>query len=521
VGCVAAALAAGACVGADEADPDELGTAAQELAEPPTPGSPGLGDVLFPTLGNGGYDVEHYHLDLRYATSDPAEPLDGTVTILARATQALSRFDLDFAGASLGAVTVNGVPATYTQDGDELVITPAFPLRRNAVFLVTVHDFVAVPEVASSAEFLNAPFFITPDGTAWANQPHNAHRIFPCNDHPRDMAGYSFRIDVPAGTNAIASGVLLWKHPSAGRSIYYYLQPEPMASELVQVAVGDWAVISRGVHAGVRVRDVVPARLVDELEPKLAGVTNHLDFLQARLGAYPFQTYGNLVAEADLGFALETQTLSIYDSFIFTIPPEAYEPIMVHELAHQWFGDSVAPASWSDVWQNEGHATWYELTFQLAPDDPEFVELAQLIYSLGDLWRAAFGPVAAPLSGDPVLLFNPNVYYGGALVLYALRQQVGDATFQRIERAWVRRNKGKSVSTDDFIALASDVAGVDLTAFLEDWLYGATTPPMPGHPDWTVDPVPAPPGPSAFASPAAGVDPATVPMKGLRPIMRH
>jgi aminopeptidase N len=516
VGCIAALCGAGACADPYEGATDEVDSVEQELHEPPTPGSAGIGDVLFPTLGNGGYDVQHYHLDLRYATSDPAEPLDGTVTILARATQSLSQFDLDFAGESVGSVTVNGIPADFTRDGEELVITPPYALRRGHHFFVTVHDFVAVPEVASSTEFLSAPFFITPDGTAWANQPHNAHRIYPCNDHPRDMAAYSFRLDVPDGTTAVANGVLLWKHTGGGRTVWNYLQPEPMASELAQVAVGDWSVIQRGFNDGVRVRDVVPTRLLAELEPKLAGVHAQLDFLEERLGRYPFQSYGTLVADADLGFALETQTLSVYDGLIFTFPPEAYEPIMVHELAHQWFGDSVAPASWSDVWQSEGHATWYELTFQLDPDSEDFIGLAQLIYSLGDEWRAFFGPVAAPVSGDPSLLFNPNVYYGGALVLFALRQEVGDATFRQIERAWVRRNRGKSVSTDDFIALASDVADRDLTAFLEAWLYGDTTPPMPGYPEWVVDPV-APAAP-AFANAKTA---ASVPMKSLPPLMRH
>ena len=88
-------------------------------------------------------------------------------------------------------------------------------------------------------------------------------------------------------------------------------------------------------------------------------------------------------------------------------------------------------------------------------------------------------------------LFSPQVYDGGALVLYALRQKIGDAAFMRLERAWVKRYEGKSASTDDFIALASQVSGRDLARFLRNWLYGTKTPPMPGHPDWTVDPVTA------------------------------
>jgi len=103
--------------------------------------------------------------------------------------------------------------------------------------------------------------------------------------------------------------------------------------------------------------------------------------------------------------------------------------------------------------------------------------------------RDKYGPVARPRSGSLDDLFNPNVYDGGALALYALRQKVGATTFAAIERHWVRQYRGRSASTDDFIALASRVSRRDLRPFLVAWLYGKTTPPMPGHPDWTVDPV--------------------------------
>jgi aminopeptidase N len=490
--------------------PDDPGTDvtadAEERHEPPTPGAAGIGDALYPTLGNGGYDVEHYDLDLRYATVAPSQAIDGTVTITARATQALSRFDLDFAGDSYGAITVDGHPATSQWDGDELVITPAHAIRRGDRFVVKIAHFAATPVVPDPDNFLGAPFFIAPDGSAWAGQPNGAHWIFPSNDHPLDKASFSFRIDVPAGTTAVANGELDGKHTAHGRTIWQYEQCEPMATELAQVAVGALTVISRGKHAGVAVRDVVPTRLAAELAPKLAVELSQIDWLEDRLGNYPFETYGTLAVDTSLGFALETQTLSLFETQFFSQDEQSYGPIMLHELAHQWFGDSVAPTQWSDVWQNEGHATWYELTYQYNPDSPELTALAQQIYGLSDLLRFAFGPVAGPRSGDPNDVFNPNVYYGGALVLYALRQQVGDATFRQIERKWVTKYRGQSASTADFIALASHVSGQNLTAFLTDWLYGTTTPAMPGHPDWTVDPVQLPPGGALTTAPQLSLE---------------
>jgi aminopeptidase N len=500
-----------ACAVADEPDV-EVETA--ELAARPSPGDAGIGDPLFPTLGNGGYDVEHYDLDLRYATAAIDQGIDGTVTITARATQALSRFNLDFAGATLGAVEVDDCHATYTWDGSELVITPARAIRRGDRFTVKVSHFTSLPKVPSAEDFLGAPFFITPDGTAVAAQPAGAHLIFPSNDHPKDKASFSFRLDVPAGTTAVANGDLTSQRTRHGRTVWRYEQSEPMATELTQIVVGAFSVLQRGTQHGVKMRDVVPTRLVTpELDAKLATAIDHMGFLEQRLGDYPFSTYGSLLTDSSLGFALETQGLSLFESSFFE--SDFVFPIMVHELAHQWFGDSVAPTRWADVWQNEGHATWYELDFQLDNKTENFVGLMQLVYSLGDEWRQFFGPVGAPPSGDVNALFNPNVYYGGALVLFALRQQIGVEAFERLERTWVTRYRGKSASTADFIALASEISGSDQTAFLTAWLYGTTTPAMPGHPDWVVDPIPAP-EPAARAARVAR----TARMKGL-PFIRH
>ncbi|HEX3757319.1 MAG TPA: M1 family metallopeptidase [Kofleriaceae bacterium] len=504
-----------ACAAEPGPDLDDPADLDDEVAlarfEPPSPGAPGIGDPLYPTLGNGGYEVEHYALHLRYETADPAQPLDGTVRIHARATQSLSQFDLDFAGDSVGAVRVDGRRAAFRRDGEDLVITPDRPIRSGQRFVVTVAHFQATPLPPDPRVFDGAPFFTTPDGSGWALQSNNAHRVFPCNDHPSDKASFSFRIDVPAGTTAVASGVQTSVHTSHGRTVYQFEQRAPMATELAQVAVGAFTVIERGRHAGVILRDVVPTRLVGDLEPKLAVVADQLDFMENLVGDYPFPTYGSFVADAPLGFALETQTLTVYDSGFFDAPPTSFGPIMVHELAHQWFGDSVAPSEWSDVWQNEGHAAWYEFSSRFGLDSPQFTSFMQLVYENGDLFRAILGPVAQPPSGDLLALFNQNVYLGGALTLYALRQQVGDPTFRAIERAWVTRFRGRSASTEDFIALASRVSGQDLNAFLHDWLFGTQTPAMPGHPDWTVTPFPP-----SVASPSL----ATAPELPLPPELR-
>jgi aminopeptidase N len=468
------------------------------VGERPRPGAPGVGDRLFPLLGNGGYDVVHYDLNLRYATDDPAQPLDGSEVLLARATQALSRFDLDFSGADVGGIAVNGHAATFTRQGQELVITPRSPLPDRRLFVVTIQHFRSIPTDPN----VDPALFITPDGSATAPQPDEAHLVYPCNDHPSDKATFTFAFNVPAGTKAVANGVETANWVHGAREYWTYAMRQPMATELTQLSVGHWDFGPLRRLAGVPTRDVTAPSLTASLQPALAFDGPQMQYMEDRVGRYPFDIFGTFVPNSELGFALETQTISLIDEEWFgDLPQGVWEPTMLHELSHMWFGDSVSPAQWSDLWLNEGHASWYEFVYaeqhgELADDTLDYPdpvgyatvdELMRAVYAHGDQWRHDDGPVARPISA--ATLFSLQVYHGGALVLYALRQKIGAAAFMRIERAWVRRYEGKSASTDDFIALASQVSGQNLTSFLRSWLYGTTTPPMPGHPDWTVDPV--------------------------------
>jgi aminopeptidase N len=472
-----------------------------------SPGAAGLGDRLDPGIGNGGYDVQDYDLRLRYATADAAQPLQGDETITARATQALSQFNLDFAGKSVGGVAVNGRAAKFKRTGEELIVTPARPIANGSTFTVLITDFRAAPTKITYAVD-SAAFFVTPDGSATAPQPYDAHLIFPCNDHPRDKATFTFAIDVPEGRDAVANGTEVGHTTSNGRTIWTYRMNHPMATELTQIAVGDWDFGPTVQHGNVAIRDVTAPAITAAVRPALDVTGSQLDWMEARVGPYPFDTYGTLVVDAPspLAYGLETQTITMvrYDLFT-TWSRDVWEPGLLHELAHMWFGDSVSPYAWSDVWLNEGHAVWYELTYAeehgyLVGDteggypDPQgyatLDEAMRAIYAHGDEWRKQWGPVALPKSGAVLKLYTIQIYDGGALVLYALRQKIGEAAFEQVQRTWVQRYRDGVASTDDFIALAEEISGdPSVTPFLRGWLYGQKTPPMPGHPDWTVNPV--------------------------------
>ena len=457
----------------------------------PSPGAVGIGDPLFPTLGNGGYDVQHYLVDLRYPTAVPTEPFQGTVTINARATQALSQFDLDWGGGPVGAVLVDGRPAAWSLDGEELVVRPARPMADGHRFLVRVLDYTVTPLVLGDEPPGPGVAVASPDGTVWFSQPARAHYGVPSNDHPRDKATWTFRLDVPAGTTAVANGLLTGRDRHGQRVTWHYLQRQPMATELMQIAVGRFKLTYRADLHGVRIRDLTPPAMSRALLPLFVHEREHVVRLEQVFGPYPFDVYGTMGVDLPIDFAVETQGLTTLTAALRFAGPEFWATTMVHETAHQWMGDSVSVWSFADIWLSEGHATFHELLFAdaeglmpLARRAASLEDFMHQVYDLSDQLRGAFGPVANPLNGDWTQPLNNNVYEGGALVLYALRQRIGLAAFARLERQFAQRFAGRSVRTSDFIALASRVSGRDQAPFLGDWLYGTTTPPMPGHPDW-------------------------------------
>ncbi|GAB3174681.1 M1 family metallopeptidase [Streptomyces incanus] len=446
----------------------------------------GIGDRLFPHLGNPGYDVASYHLSFSYSGTNDT-PLQATTRIDARTTTDLDRINLDFAHGTVHSVEVDGVPATFTTAGEDLVITPVGGLDAGERTRITVRH-TSDPVAADGRD---GGWVRTADGLAMANQADAAHLVFPCNDHPSDKAFFTFRITAPDGHRAVANGLPIHVvRTRAATTTWTYRTRHPMATELAQVSIGRSTVLHRTGPQGLPLRDVVPTAHREQLEPWLAKTPDQIAWMEDRVGRYPFETYGLLMADVSTGFELETQTLSLFERELFTDPayPAGYiESIMVHELAHQWFGNSVSPSTWSDLWLNEGHATWYEALYAQEKAGRSLETRMKDAYAASDRWRAAGGPPAAPevpQPGQKISIFRPIVYDGAALVLYALREEIGRTAFDRLERRWVTQHRDGTASTADFVRLASDIAGRDLSGFLNAWLYDVKTPPMPGHPDW-------------------------------------
>jgi aminopeptidase N len=442
-------------------------------------GTSGLGDQYFPEAGNGGYDVSHYHLEIRY---DPASGrLDGHAVITAIATENLFRFDLDFGGLAISSLAVNSSPAGWARQSlQELVIVPVAGLRAGREFTVDVR-YGGLPgsDVPGTGNELEG-FIRTPDGAVVAGEPHSATDWFPVNDHPRDKATYDFALTVPDGVTAVANGVLDGSESRDGWTTWRWSEHAPMASYLATVAIGRFRLMA-SVHNGLPVYSAVAATLqADVVDPIVARTPEIVDFLASLFGPYPFESMGAIVPDARrLSFALETQTRPVYaPSFFFAGTEVDKTSLLAHELAHQWYGDSVSLSTWRDIWLNEGFATYAQWLWE------EHLGAATVAQSFDRTYAAAAdGPVWQPPPGDPgeEKLFGASVYHRGAMTLQALRVAVGDEKFFAILRGWAAAKHWANATTAEFVAFSEQLSGRSLKALFDAWLNTDAKPPPPGR----------------------------------------
>lgn len=438
-----------------------------------SPGAAGAGDPYFPLSGNGGIDVLHYHLDLEYTPPAPSPAplegrLSGVATIDLVATQDIDRFNLDLRDLTVASVVVDGKPMAFTHADGELVITPRPKLKtgESATVVVTYAGTTGRPTDIEGALY---GWVTTRDGAMVVSEPDGASTWYPVSDHPTDKATYSFEITVPEGKTAVANGLLVGSETADGWTTWVWDAPDPMASYLTTATVGDFELrYSTGLE-GTPIIDAIDTTRTSAQVAGLVRTPQMLQFFSEKFGPYPFVAYGAIVDNDSVGYALETQTRS----FFSTSAGANSESTVAHELAHQWMGNHVSPYRWADIWLNEGWATYASWMWL------ENVQSSTAATRFQTVMNRAAGHVTwQVVLSDPgaLNLFSAAVYDRGAATLHALRVKIGDEAFFALAKQWVARYGGGTASTADFIALAEEISGQDLTHFFEVWVHSTGKP---------------------------------------------
>ena len=437
-----------------------------------TVGSAGIGDPYYPGAGNGGYQVDHYDVNLTY--DPPTNALSATTTITGSVTSppGLSRFNLDLQpNLTVSAVTVNDAPATFEQQDAELVITPATELAAAAPLTVTV-TYAGSPDVVGggTANLGDGGWYRTDSGGAFvAGEPTGASTWFPVNEHPADTATFAVTATVPQGWNVISNGVPKTDVPPApaGMTTSRWVLDVPVAPYLDTIYIDRFTTVEGTLSDGRPVLSAIgpnaPAGATD-----LARQTSSvIDVLTGLFGPYPMPAAGGIFIGSTTGFALETATRPVYTAGVDDLDT------VVHELAHQWYGDDVTIERWSDICLNECFASYASWLYQEKVNGVD----------LDTYWKRAVGnsPTNTAFWASPLVDMGAGreftrVYDKGPVALHALRREIGDDAFFKILKDWPATYGGKNASFDDFEAFVNQETGQDHTAFIDAWFRGKKIP---------------------------------------------
>lgn len=470
-----------------------LSTVSQVFAwQAPVNGQPSAGDPYFPTLGNSGYDAQHYDVVL---TIDPRKRvLRGTTTVELTPTVDLLSFTFDLVGFDVSAVTVNGTSAAVQRPSGKLRITPQQPLGAGVSATVQV-TYSGRP----SGEGLAGWYWSKGEGALYSPQPAGASRLFPCNDYPGDKATFAFDVTTRRGTVAVSNGLLQNTPVRDGNWIRFsWREPGSFPTYAAVVAVGRFKLISGQTQTGLPVVNAFPKKTRDKkvrkhgkrrhrhsgppanaakrIGQRVAAQGEIIPVLERYFGPYPYSSIGAIVTTDGRPEAMEAASRPTYPGVKAALQSKGFEQLIAHEIAHQWFSDLVTMATWQDIWLNEGFATYGELLWVA---DSKNLPIGSLFARDSPYFGYFEGMNRPPGNPGAANVFNVTVYNRGALTLEALRRTVGDDTFYAILREWVNRYRGQNVTTADFIALSEELSGQQLDAFFQTWLYEWGLPSLP------------------------------------------
>lgn len=443
--------------GPGDGDPTDLGAAESEPVE----------DSVYPRVGDPSVDALRYDLDLTWDRK--RQRLRGLETLEFRATTTGDSFQLDFA-APLRVIdaTLDGEPVETDHVGKDLVVTAPVEADREYTFVLR---YAGRPQPVKApttrSDFSTTGWTVSDSGSVWTMQePYGAYTWYAVNDQPSDKALYDFTVRVAAPWVGITNGVLESREVVDGQTVTEFHLGEPAASYLVTIAIGDYAVRRDETSSGIPVTYWALRSQRGAFRDLTFG-TEAIEWIEDKLGPYPFSSAGIVLTESTSG--METQTM-------VTLGDTDYirsKPVIVHELVHQWYGDLVTPTDWSELWMNEGMTTYLQLVWEAEDGEQPIDSVMENLRPVDQRLRDQAGP---PADYDPRSFGAGNVYYCPALMWHDLRRKVGDETFWRLVREWPRTAAYANATREEWTTWWEEQTGLELEAFFTAWLDGDTTP---------------------------------------------
>ncbi|MGI9254750.1 MAG: M1 family metallopeptidase [Thermomicrobiales bacterium] len=422
-------------------------------------------DPLTPSLGHPGYDTLHTTIALELDI--PAGAIDrGVATITAAATEPLANIVFDLRdGVTVDRVLVNAAPTEFTHQNDDLNVSLPAPANAGDTLTVEV-DYHGIP--GDIADYYQRGWWADGQTIFIIGEPGGAEAWFPVNNEPLDAAVWTLDLTVPAGVTVVAGGAPGPVTTDNGKTTTRWLYEDPVAPYLLAFAAGNFDVLHPANPAGVALTFAVPPGLDPDKLAVFDATPEMIDYFTTLFGPFPGKRFGAAVVD-DFGGALETEEM-----VIFGAPSVTYETL-AHELAHQWFGNSVRLESWSDIWLNEAFGRYAEILWTEHEEGPiaRDAALQALASTVRRHHASATPPIGRPTADS---MFGGDTYNLGALALHALRGELGDVAFFRLLHEWNSRYANQAVGTAEFIALTSEIAGHDMTGFFDEWLYAPVLP---------------------------------------------
>lgn len=428
------------------------------------------------------FDVEHYDLDLRIRPESRA--IDGICTVrLFGRRDGLEQVALDLEGLGVRSVIDDsGRTLAFRHEGGQLEIDLAQPLA---------HDDSVELEISYGGQPAKGLWFAgdrdgVPTQAFTQGECEDARWWFPCWDAPSDRATSELRVTMPATWTSVAAGERVdsvvnegegWRRDHWRMTAPHSTYLETLVAGELEVLEGDWG--------GLPLQFLAPRKWSEYLESSLAATATALDFLSEVTGKrYPFDKYSQACVENFPFGGMEnisatTLTVTCLRDEL-GLRDRTSDGLVVHEAAHQWFGDLLTCRDWSEIWLNEGFATYMTLLYVERTQGLDAfragIHDAQERYLNGDVGETR-RPIVYSVYRDPMdLFFSGHAYAGGATRLHLLRFVLGDEVFMHGLRLYVGRNAGRGVVTLDLQRAMEEASGEDLTAFFKQWLYTAGFP---------------------------------------------